>query len=85
MKKIKVCTKYKIDDRTLDHVPRSNHEMIKCRPLYRDFPWSPTNGIDEFEKLPQTARDYLEFLEAETGVRIGLISTGPKRDELIVR
>lgn len=85
MKKIRVCTKYKIDDRTLDHVPRSNHEMIKCRPLYRDFPWSPTNGIAEFEKLPQTARDYLEFLEAETGVRIGLISTGPKRDELIVR
>jgi len=33
--------------------------------------------------LPKAAREYLAFLEKETGARIGVISTGPGREETI--
>ena len=43
-----------------------------------------TEGITEFDKLPQAARDYLAFQERESGAKIGMISTGPDRDQTIV-
>ena len=44
----------------------------------------PTEGITEFDKLPQAAREYLAFQERESGAQIGMISTGPERDQVIV-
>ena len=44
---------------------------------------SSTKGITEFKKLPKTARDYLSFIEKESGARIGMVSTGPGREETI--
>jgi adenylosuccinate synthase len=38
-----------------------------------------------FEELPPLARDYLKFLEEKAGVEIGGISTGPERNETIIR
>ena len=34
-------------------------------------------------KLPKAAREYLAFLEKESGARIGMVSTGPDRDQTI--
>ena len=44
-----------------------------------------TVGIKAFEALPKGARAYLERIEVLAGVPIDLISTGPDRDETIVR
>ena len=35
------------------------------------------------EKLPKAAREYLAFLEKESGARVGMVSTGPDRDHTI--
>jgi adenylosuccinate synthase len=43
-----------------------------------------TEGITEFEKLPHAAREYLRFQERESGARIGMVSTGPDRDQTMV-
>ena len=43
-----------------------------------------TDGITEFEKLPQAAKEYLRFQERESGARIGMVSTGPDRDQTMV-
>jgi adenylosuccinate synthase len=53
--------------------------------VYRTLPgWNtPTKGITEFGKLPKVAREYLEFIARETGARIGMVSTGPGREETI--
>ena len=40
-----------------------------------------TQGITELEKLPKAAREYLAFLEKESGARIGMVSTGPGREQ----
>ena len=41
-------------------------------------------GISDFAKLPQKAQDYMKYLEEKTGARVGMISTGPDRDQTIV-
>jgi adenylosuccinate synthase len=38
-----------------------------------------------YDELPAGARDYLAFLERQTGVEVGCISTGPERNQTIVR
>jgi adenylosuccinate synthase len=35
--------------------------------------------------LPAKARDYLAYLETRTGVEIACISTGPERNQTVVR
>jgi len=42
-----------------------------------------TQGITKLEKLPKPAREYLKFVEKETGARVGMVSTGPDRDQTI--
>jgi len=82
---IPVCIGYKIDGRETNEVPAevSCWDKIEC--IYRTMPgWrTPTEGITDFSKLPNAARDYLYFIEKEAGARIGIVSTGPGRDETI--
>ena len=41
--------------------------------------------VSTYEALPKAARAYLERIESLAGVPIDLISTGPDREETIVR
>ena len=58
-----------------------------CEPIYEDLPgWQEsTVGINEYARLPAKARAYLERIQTICGVPIDMISTGPERDETIVR
>lgn len=86
MKKMRVCTAYNLNGKNTESFPASRVALENCRPVYREFPgWSSTVGITDFEKLPQAAKEYLGFIEEKTGARISFVSTGPRRDELIVR
>ena len=62
-------------------------EVARCEPIYESMPgWSETTfGVKRWEDLPQAARDYLLRLEQVTGVPVAIVSTGPERDETIVR
>jgi adenylosuccinate synthase len=83
---IPVCGGYKIDGKRTDEIPAqaSGYEKIEC--IYEKRPgWkTSTQGITEIEKLPKQAREYLAFLEKESGARVGMISTGPDRDHTIL-
>jgi len=45
---------------------------------------TPTVGIRRFETLPRAAREYLSFIEKESGARIGMVSTGPDREQTVL-
>ena len=85
LQEIPVCVGYKINGKVGDEVPAeaSGWDKIEC--LYKAMPgWhTETKGISEFKKLPKAAHEYLSFIEKETGARIGMISTGPGREETI--
>jgi adenylosuccinate synthase len=82
---IPVCVAYKLDGKPTDEVPAEDSEFAKIECVYRKLPgWQrSTHGITKLEKLPKAAREYLAFLEKETGTRIGVISTGPEREQTI--
>jgi adenylosuccinate synthase len=80
---IPVCTGYKIDGKVTDVIPADMRGFESIQPIYTKLKgWkSSTEGITEFDKLPQLAQDYLHFVEKESGAKIGMVSTGPDRDQ----
>ena len=85
--KIKVCVAYRIEGREVGEIPPTVRQIEKLEPVYECLPgWSSSIfGISTFDELPARARDYIAFLEERTGVEIGCISTGPERNQTIVR
>lgn len=80
---IPVCTHYKINGQLTDTIPADMRGFDSIVPVYTTLKgWNAsTEGITEFSKLPQLAQDYLHFLEQESGAKIGMVSTGPDRDQ----
>ena len=83
---IPVCVGYKVGGKKTDkQIPASagRFESVQC--IYENVPgWKKsTLGITEFKKLPQKAQTYMKYLEEKTGARIGMVSTGPDRDQTI--
>jgi adenylosuccinate synthase len=82
---IPVCVGYKIKGQATDEIPAeaSGWEKIEC--IYKKMPgWkSSTQGITRLEQLPKAAREYLAFVEKQSGARIAMVSTGPGREETI--
>jgi adenylosuccinate synthase len=68
-------------------MPATRTGLENIEPVYECLPgWrTSTVGVSQFEDLPQPARDYLTYLENRTGVEVGCISTGPERNQTIVR
>ncbi len=83
---IPVCVKYRVDGKETEEVPAqaSGYEKIEC--IYRKLPgWAtPTQDIRTVEGLPKAAREYLAFIEKETEAKVGMISTGPDREQTIL-
>ncbi len=80
---IPVCTHYKVDGKLTDTIPADMRGFDSIEPVYTILKgWnSSTEGITEFSKLPPLAQDYLNFLERESNATIGMVSTGPDRDQ----
>jgi adenylosuccinate synthase len=82
---IPVCTGYKIDGKATDVIPADIVGFKKIEPIYTTMKgWmSSTEGITEYDKLPKLAQEYMQFIERESGAKIGMISTGPDRVQTI--
>ncbi len=80
---IPVCTGYRIDGQLVDTMPADVRGLEAIRPVYVKLKgWrQSTEGIRSFEQLPAAAQEYLRFLEKESGAKIGMVSTGPDRDQ----
>src|SRR6185295_1562168 len=84
---IPVCVSYKLHGETLRDFPPDRRSLESAEPVLRTFKgWkTPTVGILEWQDLPQEARDYIDFIEQEIEAPVTLVSTGPRREETIVR
>ena len=82
---IPVCVAYKVDGKTTQEIPAQASGYEKIEPIYTKVPgWqSQTFGIAQFERLPEQAKSYLAFVENETGAKVGIVSTGPDREQTI--
>ena len=86
LEEIPVCIGYEIDGKLSDEMPADVRGLESIKPRYTTLKgWrQSTESITAFDKLPQAAREYLRFQERESGARIGMVSTGPDRNQTIV-
>lgn len=87
LEKIKICIGYKIDGKTYDYLPQANNLWSKIEPIYEEIEgWKEvTVGAKSLEELPKKARAYIARIEELCGIKASIVSTGPKREETIVR
>ena len=83
---IPVCVGYEIDGEVTKDFPNPN-KLNKAKPVLQMMPgWkSDVRGFTSFEDLPKEAQEYVLFIEKECGVHVSIVSTGPKREEIIRR
>ena len=84
--KLYICTGYQIDGKKFDLLPLGADQVDSCKPLLIEMPgWKEsTFGVNDWERLPENARNYLLKLEELCNVPLHIISTGPERDETIM-
>ena len=81
---IKACIGYKVD---AEEIPFKSRLLHKAKPIYKKFEgWNYSLAdCENYESLPDKAREFLGFIESFVGVKISLISNGPNREDLIHR
>ena len=84
---IPVCVGYRVHGEVIRTLPPEQRSLETAEPVLRTMKgWKrDTVGILDFADLPQEARDYIDFVEQEVGAACSLVSTGPRREETIVR
>ena len=87
LSEIKVCTGYKLDGKKIDDFPLDISRLDDCEPVYKIFDgWeSSTIGTTSYDQLPSNACHYLEWIEDELNISIDIISTGPDREQTIIK
>ena len=83
---IKMCVAYKYKGEILNEIPASLKVLAEVVPVYETFEgWNTDiSKIRKYEDLPENAKKYLERMAEVTGIKLGIVSVGPNRDETIV-
>ncbi|MDO4614827.1 MAG: adenylosuccinate synthase [Lachnospiraceae bacterium] len=83
---IPVCTGYEIDGKVTKDFP-ATVDLQKAKPVWTVLPgWKcDITGIRKYEELPENCRKYIEFIEAELGIPVKMVSNGPSREDIIFR
>lgn len=84
---INICTGYQYKNGILKDFPYEIKVIEQCKPIYKEMKgWKKsTLGIRKFEDLPLEAKDYLDRLSDIIEIDFSIISTGPGRDDTIIK
>jgi len=89
--KVKICTSYEHDGKTVKELPANLKVLEKCVPVYESYNgWSDFSDQEwqdiakkGYNDLPNEMRDYLKKIEEMTEVPIYFVSIGPGRESTI--
>ncbi len=84
---IHVCTAYQLPDGTITEQLPYDMTDTTVVPVYETLKgWNCSlEGLRKFEELPAELSAYIAFLEEKLALPINFISTGPDRDECVLR
>lgn len=87
LEEIPVCVGYRYKNSELREFPCESYVLDQVEPVYKHFSgWkTSTVGVTRLESLPVQAQDYLKALSDLTEIEIAMISTGPERDQTILK
>ena len=83
---LQICTGYNYKGNEISHLPY-NIEEENVTPIYVEKKgWNQDiSNCKHYEDLPIELKEYVSFIEAETGVPIKIISVGPDRTQTITK
>jgi len=86
LEKLKICVGYKYKGELLNEFPASLKVLAQVEPVYEELPgWMQSiSHIRKYEDLPVNARRYVERIAEVTGVKVGIVSVGPSREQTIL-
>ena len=81
---IKTCIGYKVNG---EDTPFKSRMLHKAEPVYKLFKgWNCSLAdCENYDSLPDEAKEFLSYIEDYVEVKISLISNGPNREDLIHR
>jgi len=81
---IKVCTHYNYRGEKIDFFPY-NIEEKNVQPIYTEVPgWKEDlTGVKSASEFPENLKNYISYIEKETGIKIEVVSVGPDRTQTI--
>ncbi len=84
---LKLATSYETGGTTTDRFIADGYALGQASPVYETMPGfsQDITGVCTFDELPEQARAYIERIESFVGVRVGIISVGPDREQTIFR
>ncbi len=85
LEEIKVVKGYRFKGKIIEEFPVISHQISQCEPIYESLSgWKEDlSSIKNFSDLPINAQKYIGFIEKELSVKISMIGTGNKREDLI--
>ena len=80
---IKVCTGYKLNGKLLKSFPTDFERLQIITPVYETLKgWKmDISNCRSFADLPIQTKEYLTFISKQAGMKIKIVSVGPKRDQ----
>jgi adenylosuccinate synthase len=81
--KIKVCVSYELNGKKLKTFPTNVEQLALVTPIYETLDGWNTDitNCERFEDLPAKTKEYLDFISIQSGIKIDIISVGPKRKQ----
>jgi adenylosuccinate synthase len=84
---VKICTNYVYNNEKVEHFPLDLDIFNECEPEYVELPgWDEDiSKITDFEKLPENAKTFVDYIEQAVGVKVSMVSVGPNRVQTIFK
>jgi adenylosuccinate synthase len=83
---LKICTGYRIGDKTYDYMPAHAADQARVEPIYEEMDgWQEvTAGARSWADLPAQAIKYVRRIEELIQCPVALVSTSPEREDTIL-
>lgn len=81
--KINVCIGYELNGRRLKSFPTNVDQLNAVKPVYETLDGWNTDitECERYEDLPKKTIEYLNFISQKSGIKIDIVSVGPKRKQ----
>ena len=84
---IKVCTAYEYNGKEIKDFPANMRLLSECKPIFDTLKgWGECSKHDwlsflkiGYDSMPRNLRNYIDYIEKQTGIPVSLISFGPDR------
>ncbi|MFW6236329.1 MAG: adenylosuccinate synthetase, partial [Desulfovibrionales bacterium] len=87
LEELKICTAYHYRGEVIAHPPQEQNGLAHVTPVYESIPgWKEDiSAARTWEDLPEPTKHYILRIEELLGVKVGMVSVGPERSQIIFR